>query len=184
MTFHEYKNRVMEEISKTLDEVSAEKVDNLVKAILTAKRIFVNGAGRSGFMMRCFAMRLMHLGLEAFFLGETVTPSASEDDLLIIGSGSGETGSLIAKAKKAKQIGCKIALITISGDCSIGKLADYIIEIPAPTSKIKTEYVSMQPMGNLFEQSLLITCEIIIMKLMERLNVTSDEMFKNHANLE
>jgi 6-phospho-3-hexuloisomerase len=184
MTFHEYKNEIIEELSKTLDTVSSKKIGDLTKAILKAKRIFVHGVGRSGFMMRCFTVRLMHLGLRVYFLGETVTPSVTNEDLLIIGSGSGETSSLIANARKAKEIGCKIALITISSDCIIGKLADYIIEIPAPTAKVKTEYVSVQPMGNLFEQSLLITSEIVIMKLMEYMEVTSDEMFKNHANLE
>jgi len=184
MKFAEYKNKVLNELSRTLDAVPEENVEGFVEAILSAKKIFVNGVGRSGFMMRCFTMRLMHLGLTVYFLGETTTPNASKDDLLIIGSGSGETSSLLAQAKKAKQIGCKVAFITISDDCSMGQLANHIIEIPAPTFKMKTNYSSIQPMGNLFEQSLLVTSEIIVMKLMKKMEKTSNEMFKNHANLE
>lgn len=184
MKFAEYKNKVLNELSRTLDAVPEENVEGFVEAILSAKKIFVNGVGRSGFMMRCFTMRLMHLGLTVYFLGETTTPNASKDDLLIIGSGSGETSSLLAQAKKAKQIGCKVAFITISDDCSMGQLANHIIEIPAPTSKMKTNYSSIQPMGNLFEQSLLVTSEIIVMKLMKKMEKTSNKMFKNHANLE
>lgn len=184
MKFAEYKNKILNEISLTLDAVSEEKVDELTEAIRSAGRIFVDGAGRSGYMMRCFAMRLMHIGFCTYFLGETVTPGAREKDILIVGSGSGETGSLVARAKKARKIGCKIAVITISGCCSLGSLADWVIEIPAPTAKIETEYKSIQPMGNLFEQALLLTCEIMIMKIMEKTGISSDEMFKNHANLE
>ena len=184
MKFAEYKNKVLNELSMTLNAVTEKNVEEIVEAILSAKKIFVNGVGRSGFMMRCFTMRLMHLGLAVYFLGETTTSNTSKDDLLIIGSGSGETLSLLTQLKKAKQIGCKVALITISGDCSMGQLANYIIKIPAPTSKIKTSYSSIQPMGNLFEQSLLVTSEIIVMKLMKKMGNTSDEMFKNHANLE
>ncbi|HHW03309.1 MAG TPA: 6-phospho-3-hexuloisomerase [Thermoanaerobacterales bacterium] len=184
MRFVEYKEKVIEELSRTLDAVPEDKVEKMTEMILSANRIFVNGAGRSGFIMRCFAMRLMHLGLRAFFLGESVTPSAAAGDLLIIGSGSGETASLIAKAKKAKRIGCRIGLVTISHDCSLGRLADHIIEIPAPTSKIHTVYDSIQPMGNLFEQSLLLVCDITVMRLMDKTGISSDGMFKNHANLE
>ena len=36
-------------------------------------------------------MRMMHVGLDAYVVGETVTPSLEADDIFIVGSGSGET---------------------------------------------------------------------------------------------
>jgi 6-phospho-3-hexuloisomerase len=39
-------------------------------------------------------------------------------------------------------------------------------------------------MGSLFEQSLLITLETIVVLLMKRLGLDSEMMFKKHANLE
>jgi 6-phospho-3-hexuloisomerase len=39
-------------------------------------------------------------------------------------------------------------------------------------------------MGTLFEQSLLLTLDVMVMMLMEKLGQTSDQMFKLHANLE
>jgi len=43
---------------------------------------------------------------------------------------------------------------------------------------------SNQLMGNLFEQSLLILFDMIIMDLMSRLGTTKEEMESRHRNLE
>ena len=49
----------------------------------------------------------MHLGYTVYFVGEPTTPSIQEGDLLILGSGSGNTASLVSNAKKAKDQGSK-----------------------------------------------------------------------------
>lgn len=154
--------------------------------ILKAKHIFVAGAGRSGMMARCFAMRLMHMGMKAYMVGEVVTPSMQEGDLLIITSGSGTTGSLVKMAEKAKVLNGRVGLITIYPESTIGKMADVVVQINAPTSKSKidTGVTSIQPMGSLFEQSLLICLDFIIRILMDKTGITGEEMFKRHANLE
>ena len=43
---------------------------------------------------------------------------------------------------------------------------------------------SVLPMGSLFEQSLLIFLDILVMRLMERQKIVSATMFERHANLE
>ena len=151
-----------------------------------AERVFLAGCGRSGLMVRGFAMRLMHMGKKVYVVGETTTPSINQGDLLIIASGSGETGSLVAMANKCKKIGASLATVTIFPKATIGKLADCVVVIDAPTAKSqqKTAVTSIQPMGSLFEQSLLLYFDSIILSLMERENLTSDIMFRLHANLE
>lgn len=42
-------------------------MEKFADAILKADRILVAGAGRSGFVARAFANRLMHMGLTVFF---------------------------------------------------------------------------------------------------------------------
>ena len=64
-----------EEISRRIEEISDDDINSFTSAILTADRIYVAGAGRSGLIARAFAMRLMHIGLESFVVGETVTPA-------------------------------------------------------------------------------------------------------------
>lgn len=82
-----------------IDQLQLEQVQSL---ILKAKRIFIAGAGRSGFAARAFSNRLMHLGFTVYFVGEPTTPSIRENDLIIIGSGSGRTSGLVNMAKKLK----------------------------------------------------------------------------------
>ena len=118
--------------------------------ISRANKIFVAGGGRSGFMAKAFVMRMMHVGLDAYVVGETVTPSLEADDIFIVGSGSGETQSLAAMTKKAKRIGALVVAVTINPQSTIGKLADVNIEIPAQAKAEGNSGKSIQPMGSLF----------------------------------
>ena len=65
--------------------------------------MFCAGAGRSGFQVKGFAMRLMHMGISSYVVGETCTPNIKEGGLLVICSGSGETKSLVNHAKKSER---------------------------------------------------------------------------------
>ena len=177
---------VIEELRRTLTAVSYEQQEQLAAEIQKANRVFVAGAGRSGMMARCFAMRLMHMGITAYMIGEVVTPSIAAGDLLVIASGSGETASLVSMAKKAKSLGASVATVTIYPQATIGTLSNAVVAIHAPTSKsaIDTGVQSVQPMGSLFEQSLLICLDYVILILMEKRQITGEEMFARHANLE
>lgn len=53
--------------------MDAEQLKGVEELIVKAKRIFVGGAGRSGFAARGFANRLMHLGYTVYFVGEPTT---------------------------------------------------------------------------------------------------------------
>ena len=186
MRFNEVSATIAEELSQAMSRVSADETASLAVGILRAKRIFLAGAGRSGLMARAFAMRLVHLGLQAFVVGDATTPAIAREDLLLIASGSGETASLAGQAKKAVAIGAAVGLVTIFPGSTIGKLASYVVAIPAPTPKSaqKQDAVSIQPMGSLFEQCLLLTLDGIVLLLMAETGVSSGEMFARHANLE
>lgn len=197
MTIIERADAIAYEVARVLSQVPAESTDRLVEAILEARRIFVAGAGRSGLMTRAFAMRLMHMGFEVFVVGETTTPAIGGDDLLVVGSGSGETASLVSIAQKAKRVGSRLAHLGILPESSIGRAADLVVRIPAPVPKGKalgavasrgprtgSASSSIQPMGSLFEQCLLVLLDATVVSLMERRNEVADTMYARHANLE
>ena len=179
-------NALIAELEGALRSVDPAQIDALRSAILKAPRIFIAGKGRSGLQMRGFAMRLMHLGLTAHVVDDVTTPGLSADDLLIIGSGSGKTASLVEYAKRAKVIQAKVGLITIAPSSPVADNADYVVRISAPTPKLEGSDAkrSIQPMGNLFEQSLGLLLDMITIQMMDELKLTSDQMFKRHANLE
>src|SRR5438876_11835411 len=103
---------VLGELDASLRSTAASEVTALRQAILQAPRIFVAGKGRSGLQMRAFAMRLMHMGLTVYIVDDVTTPAIVSTDLLLIGSGSGRTASLVEFAARAKSLGVRIGLIT------------------------------------------------------------------------
>ncbi|WP_110925918.1 6-phospho-3-hexuloisomerase [Bacillus massiliglaciei] len=181
----QYLAEVVQELSRTVDLISGEEAEKLVNKILESKKIFVAGAGRSGFMGKSFVMRMMHMGIDAYVVGETVTANLEKGDLLIIGSGSGETKTLVSIAEKAKSLGGTVAAVTISPDSTIGKLADIIIKLPgSPKDQSESEYKTIQPMGSLFEQTMLLFYDALILRFMEKKGLDSTKMYGKHANLE
>lgn len=178
---------IVDEIGRCLSAVPAPAVEQAVRIIGESPRIFVAGAGRSGLAMRAFAMRLMHAGKTVHVVGDVTTPNIQAADWLIIGSGSGSTGSLRGQAEKAKALGAKILLITIVPESPIGLLADLVIHVPAPSPKAPgaaATVASVQPMGSLFEQCLFLLGDVLIFLLMEQRDLKSETMFVRHANLE
>src|SRR5512147_2828879 len=154
--------QVLSEITTCLGRISAESLVQAGELIGEASRVFVTGAGRSGLCMKAFGMRLMHMGMTVHVVGETTTPGIMTGDLLVIGSGSGKTASLLAMAEQAHRKEAKLMLFTVDAASPLAKLADHRIVIPAPSYRAYEgghDLKSVQPLGTLYEQSMLILCD-------------------------
>lgn len=164
------------------DGQAAAFIENIKKA----NHIFLAGAGRSGIAIKAFANRLLHLGFSVSIVGEISSPHSKAGDLLIICSGSGETGSLKSLAQKAVDSNVDIGLITMKQESTIGKLASAILVLPGTVKEdnVRAEDSFSQPMGSAFEQLAFLTFDAIILGLMENLGENSDTMFKRHADFE
>jgi 6-phospho-3-hexuloisomerase len=186
MDFSEAEKAVLKEVGQTLERVDGAAVEQMVQFLAQAKLVFIAGAGRSGLMIRSFAMRLAHLGRSVQVVGEVTTRGIGHGDVLLVASGSGETRGILAVAQSAIEHGAKVGVITIFPESSLARLAECRVVIPAPTPKSgqHNPATSIQPMGTLFEQSLLLTLDAMVMMLMEKLGQSSEQMFKLHANLE
>ncbi|MHA6603773.1 6-phospho-3-hexuloisomerase [Aerococcus urinae] len=187
MSAKNYVKEILEELLHNVSYENDDQLNDLVDAILAANHIFLTGAGRSGVAIRGFANRLMHLGFSVSVIGEITSPHTQEGDLLIVGSGSGETDSLVSTSKKAKKNGVKIAILTMDVESTIAQLADVVVLLPGVSPKLQhsgMDITSIQPMGSAFEQLLLLTGDGIILELMDRTGETSDSMFARHADLE
>lgn len=185
MSFQNLKDEVCEEIRNALTSVEEQNLKELIDLILSAEKVFVVGVGRVMLVMQAFAKRLKHLEIDAHVVGEIVEPPISAHDILIVGSGSGETMISVNIAKLAQKSRAKVGLITSSHKSTLKKLADVSVVIPCPTKlHLPDEPISKQPMANLFEQSLYILCDCLTIILQEKLGITGDRMWKTHANLE
>ncbi len=177
--------QILTEIKTVLTKVDQAQVDTLVRDILAARRIIASGAGRVGMAVRGFVMRLKHLGLDAYILGDANVPSLKEQDLFLVCSGSGETQTIFELTAIANRNQAKIALITGNPASRMGKLAQTIVEIRAPSKTKQVEgFASIQPMTTLNEQSIGIFFDAVVLRLMEELNETHETMWERHSNLE
>jgi 6-phospho-3-hexuloisomerase len=174
---------ILHELKHTADSISQSQLENLIKTILAHQRIFVYGKGRSGLMLKAFAMRLMQIGLVSYVVGETTTPSIRDDDLLMLASASGETSSVVLTAESARKRGADLLVITASRDSSLARLQNPDLIIKSGT-KYSISTASVQPLGSLFEQSLLILFDAVILMMVRQGIASNSKMATRHASLE
>ena len=183
----EVTEQVLAELASCVRQVSIDSITQAADLIEYAPRVFVTGAGRSGLCMRAFAMRLMHLGKTVFVVGDVTTPSIENSDLLIIGSRSGMTTSLLAFVGQLQRHGATSLLLTADSRSPLARLADQQIVIPTFLSEGSNDRdadPSVQPLGTLFEQALFIVNDRIILEMMKRMDVGATQMAERHANLQ
>jgi len=178
------------------DSIADEDVEKFIGEVLAARRIYVMGAGRSGLVAKAFAMRLMHLGLQAYVVGETITPALNVGDVMVVFSGSGRTKTVADISETGKEIGAHVCLITSNADSRIGKIADCIVIIEhhrddvaddAAEFEIRQmmgEHKSFAPLGTLFETASMIFGDAVISRLMEITKTDETTLKTRHVNLE
>jgi 6-phospho-3-hexuloisomerase len=184
--FPDFVRTILEEVRSTLDLVEALEADALAEEILRAGRVYVAGAGRSGLVASCFAMRLVHLGLAAHVVGEATAPGIGPGDLLVVASGSGRTRTVLAQAEAASSRGARVAAVTAHGASPLARAADVVVAIPcAPyVGRGKGAGATAQPGGTLFEQALLLFFDGMFLDLAARTGWSAKALKYRHSNLE
>lgn len=177
---------ILADTGRALHAVDPAQIDAMCAAILLADRLFIAGKGRSGLQMKAFAMRLMHLGFCAHVVDDVTTPAIDAGDLLLIGSSSGRTGSLLRYIDTARETGAALATFTGVVDSPIAAAATTVLRIPATNFKAErpTGPDSVLVMGSLFEHCLGLLCDLIIIRLKAARGQEEAAMNARHANLE
>ena len=186
---------ILENIDSAQQFLDEESVDEFENIIINANNIFVTGAGRSGLAAKAFAMRLMHLGLSSFVVGETISPAINADDCIIAISGSGETNTIVSAAKIAKNRGSKVLAVTSYPESTLGQLADGYLFVKGRTKKevddenymkrqIHGNYTSLTPLGTAFELTTLVFLDAVVSELMEIMEQTESDLKARHTVLE
>jgi len=186
-------DEIIEHLRGSSKKLSERQVNIFVKTLLSTRRVFVVGAGRSGLVVKAFAMRLMHLDFDVYVVGETITPALRVGDLLVAVSGSGETDMIVQSAKIAKKVGTKIIAVTSYGKSSLAKLSDLVVLLPGRKKVARTptfvrrelagEYASLTPLGTLFEVTALVFLDAVIASLMVKLGRKEEELKARHATI-
>ncbi len=164
-------------IGQTL-ETEPDDTQKFVDHILMAKKIFIYGVGRSGLIAKAFAIRLVQMGLEVFFVGETITPIVEEGNLVLIVSYTGETMSAIQTANIVRRVGAKVITITATPHSKLAGASNLVIHLQPPKDEEKKR---LAPLGTIFEDATLIYLDSIVALLMEKLGQSEGSMRKRHA---
>ncbi len=185
---------IAEHVKSISNTVDTGQVNLMLEYLQKADKVFVYGAGRSGLVGKAFSMRLMHLGINVFVVGDVITPAIEKDDVLLVISGSGETTIPVNSAKIAKEAGARIMCITTYPNSTLGKLSDLTVEIQGRTKlkgekdfflrQIKGEHYTLAPLGTLFEVSVLVFLDALVVEMMASMGKSEDDLRSRHATIE
>ncbi|MFA5944724.1 MAG: 6-phospho-3-hexuloisomerase [Candidatus Thermoplasmatota archaeon] len=166
---------------KTLD-IDQATLQSFLNVLQPARRVFLYGRGRSGFVARAFAVRLMHLGYQTYVVGETITAPVARQDVVILVSGSGLTYPVVMTAELGRRQGATVVAITAQPDSEVARLAHVVVPLVPPTGN--GERAKLAPLGTLFETSAWLFFDAVVAQLMQRLGESEDSMRNRHATLE
>ena len=198
MKYLNYTNLITAEIIECLRKVDTKESGVLIDEILKAEKVFIVAVGRVSLSLQCFGKRLSHLGINVELVGSLTEKPATDHDLLIVASGSGESILPLNIAKKAKQLKTRIGLITSAEKSSLKEICDFSVRLVSPTKAVQQGDLvnqslfdsaskssqSVQPMSSLFDQALHIYGDVISMLILDNKDIDKDDIWKYHANLE
>ena len=106
------------------------------------------------------------------------TPIITENDLTLLISYTGKTSSVVQTAKIAKRIGSKVISVTGIEDSNLSKTSDVTILMDIPSG---AEIGKIAPLGTIFEDSAHLFFEMVVCDIMERKNISEEDMRNRHA---
>jgi 6-phospho-3-hexuloisomerase len=198
LSWWEASEEILRGISMAVNAIDPGQVEILLDTLMNVKRdgrkALVVGAGRSGLVGKAFAMRLMHVGIGVYVMGETITPAIGEGDIVIIISGSGSGAMSTTAARMAKRLGSIIFAVTSYPDSELAQTSDYLVVVPGretvaeesdyQSRQLLGEHESLAPMGTLFEDTCAVFLDGLIAELMTRLKVSEASMREKHSTIE
>jgi len=181
----EHLRSILSENRLLLRKLDSTAVDHFVQSLRGARAVFFSAQGRAGYVLRSFCMRLMHLGYQVYFCGDTNTPAVAREDLLVVLSGSGETSWTIEAVKSAKRYQARTYGILGNLDSTLGRLVDRSLHVSGTTKLVREgEPPSLQMAGSLFEQSAFFLLEAVVLSLWQEKEGEMGDLLSRHAVIE
>ena len=169
---------ILQEVKRAIERVDGTLIDEIIEILATSKKIFIYGVGRSGLVGEAFAARLVQIGLNVHFVGDTTTPIVEEGDLVLIISNTGETMSAVQTANIVRRIGATVVSITGSSHSKLGIASNLVLELMQPRDEQKKR---MAPLGTIFELSSMVMLDSMVPLLMNRLDQDEACLRRRHA---
>lgn len=122
-------------IDETIGLLNVDTINNIVEAMVNAKRIYLFGIGASGIVAMDLQQKLLRINKNSLYQMDPHTQISSSvhitnEDVAIGISYSGETKEINTPLKIAKENGAKTIAITRYNKNSLSKIADYSVYLP------------------------------------------------------
>lgn len=181
------------ELEDIISEVNPGELEALVDALYDAKRngrkVCCYGVGREGLVIKGFAMRLFHMGVQVGMVGDMTCPPVGPGDLLLVSAGPGFFSTVAALAGQARAAGATVIAFTAQG--SLLEFADFTVCVPAATMPIHGRGDSAAPprrstlpMGSSYEAALWLLLDVLALVLQREMGLAESDLSRNHTNLE
>ncbi len=179
----------MEHLSKAKYFSHTQKfIDLVYDGLINKRKFFLLASGRSAFILQCFATRLVHLGAEVYMVTNLGSiPALSNEDILIVLSGSGTTSIVVSLLKNYVNTVKPYGIISITShpETIIGRIGDITIKLKGRTKRDKVDLhddtAILTPEGTMFEIAAFVYLDAIIAELAIRMGRTNADMLKKHS---
>jgi len=179
----------MDHLAKTKHfEHTRKFIDMVYDGLMKKRKFFLLASGRSAFILQCFATRLVHLGADVYMVTNLGSiPALSNEDILIVLSGSGTTAIVVSLLKNyvntAKPFG--IISITSHPETIIGRVGDITIKLKGRSKRDKVDLhddtAILTPEGTMFEIAAFVYLDGIIAELAIKMGKTNADMLRKHS---
>ena len=177
---------VLKELGETLPSIDEGQLDCLVDELMVpGRRVLVMGVGRMLISLKAWVKRLKHLGIDINYVGDETEMPVRANDLVLIGSSSGESRLPAEIGRIACEKGADVFYVGCTPGSTIDSLASHRLLLRGRTKFAGPgEYASKQPMSTLVEQELFLLGDIVALEVMGRMGWTEKDVKDRHANLE
>jgi 6-phospho-3-hexuloisomerase len=169
---------ILEEVKRTIERVDESIINEIVEMLASSPKIFIYGVGRSGLVGKSFAVRLVQMGLNVHFVGDTTTPLVEEGNLVFIISNTGDTMSAVQTANIVRRIGAVVISITGNSHSKLGVASNIVMELMQPRDDLKRRNA---PLGTIFELASMVMLDSMVPILMARLKQDETSLRRRHA---
>ena len=177
---------VLKELGETLPSIDEGQLDCLVDELMVpGRRVLVMGVRRMHISLKAWVKRLKHLGIDINYVGDETEMPVRANDLVLIGSSSGESRLPAEIGRIACEKGADVFYVGCTVGSTIDSLASHRLILRGRTKFAGPgEYASKQPMSTLVEQELFLLGDIVALEVMGRMGWTEKDVKDRHANLE
>jgi 6-phospho-3-hexuloisomerase len=169
-----------------LDDMDESAAGRFMEMLLGARRVFITGKGRSGYVAECFAMRLMQMGFDVHVPGEATCSRIRKGDVMVAVSCSGTTMTTLQMARISRESSAEVVAVTAVPGSPLTEVADHVVLVPVTNRAVKERYrYVLGPYNNtLFEEALLLYCDALVYSILERKGIPEKVLSERHTNLQ